>query len=135
MGNRRKAREAALQILYPVDLSHLNAKEAMSLYWQNHPSQDEVIEFTRQLVEGVLRNQAEIDKLIELHSTHWKLGRMACVDRNILRMAVFELLFCRDIPKSVSLNEAIELGKKFGTEDSGAFINGVLDNIAKEVKP
>jgi len=134
MGNRRKAREAALQILYQVDLSRMSPHDAMKMYWRQHPSLPEVTEFADQLVEGVLRNQIEIDKVIEIHSTHWKLGRMACVDRNVLRIAAYELLYCRDIPKSVSLNEAIELGKRFGTEDSGAFINGVLDNIAKEVK-
>jgi len=134
MGNRRKGREAALQILYQVDLSRITPREAMQLYWRQHPSIPEVQEFADQLVEGVVRNRPEIDKVIEVHSTHWKLGRMACVDRNVLRIAAYELLYCHDIPKSVSLNEAIELGKKFGTEDSGAFINGVLDNIAKEVK-
>src|SRR4029434_10101978 len=135
MGNRRKAREAALQILYQVDLSKNNPKEALKLYWVEHPPIPEVEEFGNRLVEGVIRNQAEIDRLIETHSTHWKLGRMACVDRNILRIAVCELLYFHDIPKSVTLNEAIELGKKFGTEDSGAFINGVVEHISKEVKP
>jgi transcription antitermination protein NusB len=135
MGNRRKAREAALQILYQIDVSKNTPKEALRLFWSEHSSLPEVEEFGDRLVEGVVRNQPEIDRLIESHSTHWKLNRMACVDRNILRIAVYELLYCHDIPKSVSLNEAIELGKKFGTEDSGAFINGVLDNIAKEVKP
>jgi N utilization substance protein B len=135
MGTRRKAREAALQILYQVDLSKLDPKEAIQFFRQNHPSVPEVEEFTHQLVEGVVRNRIEIDRLVEQHSTHWKLSRMTCVDRNILRIAVYELMYCHDIPASVSLNEAIEIGKKFGTEDSGSFINGVLDNIAKELKP
>jgi N utilization substance protein B len=69
-----------------------------------------------------------------MHSTHWKISRMALVDRNILRMAVFEFLYCTDIPASVTINEAIEIAKKFGTEESGAFVNGVLDHIAKELK-
>jgi N utilization substance protein B len=135
MGTRRKAREAALQILYQVDLSKLDPKEAMQLFWKNHSSIPEVEEFAYQIVEGVVRNRLEIDRLVEQHSTHWKLSRMTCVDRNILRIAVYELMYCHDIPASVSLNEAIEIGKKFGTEDSGSFINGVLDNIAKELKP
>jgi len=134
MGNRRKAREAALQVLYQVDLSKINPGEALELFWMQESASAEIKDFTTQLVEGVLQNQAEVDQLVEKHATHWKLLRMACVDRNILRLAVYELLCCKDIPKSVSLNEAIELGKKFGTEESGSFINGVLDHIAKEIK-
>ncbi len=135
MGNRRKSREAALQILYKIDLSKMEPRDAMKVFWQHYPPEDDVEEFSNQIVEGVIRNRSEIDRLIELHSTHWKLSRMAYVDRNILRMAVYELLYCHDIPHSVTLNEAIEVAKKFGTEESGAFINGVLDNIAKELKP
>ncbi len=134
MGNRRKAREAALQVLYQVDLSKINPGEALELFWMQESASAEIKDFTTQLVEVVLQNQAEVDQLVEKHATHWKLLRMACVDRNILRLAVYELLCCKDIPKSVSLNEAIELGKKFGTEESGSFINGVLDHIAKEIK-
>ena len=113
----------------------MEPRDAMKVFWQHYPPEDDVEEFSNQIVEGVIRNRSEIDRLIELHSTHWKLSRMAYVDRNILRMAVYELLYCHDIPHSVTLNEAIEVAKKFGTEESGAFINGVLDNIAKELKP
>jgi len=134
MGLRRKSREATLQILYQVDLSQGDAKELCAAYWQQHELESEAKEFAENLVNGVLRNLKEIDHLIESHSTHWKISRMSCVDRNILRIAVFELLYQSDIPASVSLNEAIEIGKKFGTEDSGAFINGILDHIAKELK-
>ena len=81
------------------------------------------------LIKGVLDNKSRIDKLIEQFSSNWKISRMGCVDRNILRIAVFEMLRCQDIPAKVSINEAIEIGKKFGTEDSGAFINGILDSI------
>ncbi len=134
MGLRRKSREATLQILYQLDLSQGDAKELCTAYWQQHELEPEAKEFAEHLVNGVLRNLKEIDHLIESHSTHWKISRMSCVDRNILRIAVFELLYQSDIPASVSLNEAIEIGKKFGTEDSGAFINGILDHIAKELK-
>ncbi len=133
MGNRRKSREAALQILYKIDLSKLEPKEAMKVYWRHYPSTEDVEDFANQIVDGVVRNRLEVDKLLEDHSTHWKLSRMACVDRNILRMAVYELMYCHDIPHSVTLNEAIEIAKKYGTEESGAFINGVLDNIAKAI--
>jgi N utilization substance protein B len=81
------------------------------------------------LVQGVLRTKTELDALIERYSEHWSLGRMSGVDRNLMRIAVFELLCCRDIPAKVSINEAVDIGKKFGTEESGAFINGIVDGI------
>ena len=98
------------------------------------PALEEVKTFTRQIIDGVSTNVREIDQLVESHSTHWKVSRMASVDRNILRMAVFELLYCQDIPASVTINEAIEIAKKYGTEESGAFVNGILDHIAKALK-
>ncbi|MBF0492817.1 MAG: transcription antitermination factor NusB [Deltaproteobacteria bacterium] len=134
MGNRRKAREAALQLLYPIDLGKFSPQELFPLFWKNQAEEEGTRDFTEHLVLGVTHNLKEIDELLEKHSTHWKLSRMSIVDRNILRMAVYEILYCEDIPKSVTLNEAIDIGKKFGTEDSGAFINGVLDNLAKGVK-
>jgi len=85
--------------------------------------------FFHHLVNGVREHRHAIDTAIERFSSNWKLSRMSCVDRNILRIAVFELLFCADIPPKVSINEAIDVGKRFGTEESGAFINGILDSI------
>ena len=145
MGNRRKAREASLQLLYEIDLGTRDCREVIGEF-QKAPGRifnqwsepltngEEVLEFTVQITMGVWENVHEIDRLIEMHSTHWKISRMALVDRNILRMAVFELLYCPDIPASVTINEAIEIAKKFGTEESGSFVNGVLDHIAKELK-
>ena len=83
-----------------------------------------------ELVEGVRTHQAEIDRLIEQHSHNWRLDRMSRIDRNVLRLGVFELKYRPDIPKKVSLNEAVELGKNFGTEESSAFVNGLLDRVA-----
>jgi N utilization substance protein B len=85
--------------------------------------------FFLQLVNGVLAAQPQIDFLIEKYSKNWKVQRMSCVDRNVMRVAVFEMLFCPDIPPKVSINEAIDVAKKFGTEESGAFINGIVDRI------
>lgn len=145
MGNRRKAREATLQLLYEAEFSGHDFPRILGVFAQD-PARllgdaaesaqtlDEIKHFTVQIVEGTWKNLHEIDRLIEGHSTHWKISRMALVDRNILRMAVFELIGCPDIPASVTLNEAIEIAKKFGTEESGAFINGVLDHIAKDLK-
>ncbi|HEX5032946.1 MAG TPA: transcription antitermination factor NusB [bacterium] len=146
MGNRRKAREVTLQLLYETELAQKSGKEVTERFWKDPHSliledselspvaMDEVKAFTRQILEGVSSNVREIDGLIEQHSTHWKVSRMASVDRNILRMAVFELLYCQDIPASVTINEAIEIAKKYGTEESGAFVNGILDHIAKALK-
>jgi len=145
MGNRRKAREASLQLLYEIDLGNKASEDVIGAFRVNADrllldtpdpgfNCDEIKEFTSQITEGVWSNVHEIDRLIEMHSTHWKISRMALVDRNILRMAVFELLYCPDIPASVTINEAIEIAKKYGTEESGSFVNGVLDHIAKELK-
>lgn len=135
MGNRRKSREAALQALYQIDLAKAEPEKALEQYWKNNIDTEEIQEFANLLVQGVISHLSELDQLIEKHSTHWKLSRMACVDRNILRMSAYELIHCKDIPASVSLNEAIEIGKKFGTEDSSSFINGILDNLAREIRP
>ncbi len=136
MGLRRKAREQALQILYQMEMQGGDLKATLNLYWKNHEeAAGPVREFTTQLAEGTLRNLPEIDELIEKHSMHWRVPRMSVIDRNILRLGVYELLYLHDVPTSVTLNEAIEIAKKFGTESSSAFINGILDHIAKEVRP
>jgi len=90
-------------------------------------------EFAKQIVLGVMEHQREIDRLIEERSEHWRLDRMTIVDRNILRIAIFELLYCSEVPPKVTLNEAIDLGKRYGSEESGNFINGILDRIQNEV--
>lgn len=103
------------------------------LFWQDQKVGPETIDFAKKLVDGVGQRRDEINVLIETHSEHWKLSRMSRVDRNILRMAVLELLAMEDIPCKVTIDEAIELGKKFGTGESGAFINGILDQILKQL--
>jgi N utilization substance protein B len=134
MGHRRKARELAVQILYQIEMKGSEPKEVFDLFWKNEEASPDIRKFATDLVEGTYRNRKEIDLLIERHSLHWKLSRMAVVDRNILRLGVYELLYLHDVPTSVVLNEAIEIAKRFGTEDSGAFINGILDNVAKEIR-
>ena len=129
MTTRRRAREIALQVLYQLDIVKGDPKEALTLYFDNFRPSEKAREFCQRLVEGVCREQEEIDRLIEEQAENWTLKRVAVVDRNILRMATFELQNCPDIPFKASLNEAIELAKKFGNDDSGAFINGVLDRI------
>ncbi|HSA58424.1 MAG TPA: transcription antitermination factor NusB [bacterium] len=132
MGDRRKSREFALQLLYEMEVKGADPKSVLERAHED--VSEEGRKFATDLLDGTYRNRKEIDELIERHSLHWKMARMAVVDRNILRLAVYELLYLHDVPTSVVLNEAIEIAKKFGTEDSGAFINGILDKVAKEVR-
>jgi N utilization substance protein B len=133
MGTRRQARESALQMLYQFELSGGDPEVLLGSEVMDGLS-TEVREFATDLVNGVRENLAEIDGLIQSHSTNWKLARMAAVDKNILRVAVFELKNRYDIPVKVTINEAVEIAKKFGSTDSGAFVNGILDNIAQELR-
>ena len=132
MRKRTKAREYALQILYAVDITKDDPKECVENFWDgSDESSDEVKAFAGALVLGVCDNIKKINSLITKHATNWQLDRMAVIDRNVLRLATYELLFVEDIPPKVSINEAIDLAKKFGGNDSGKFVNGVLDKINK----
>ncbi len=134
MGHRRRSREIALQILYQIDISGDDIEKAIELFWMNFKHREDAKPFTLELVRGVWNFKSEIDPLIKMASKNWKLTRMSSVDRNILRTSVYEILRCDDIPYKVSINEAVDLGKKYGTEDSGAFINGILDFIVSEIE-
>jgi N utilization substance protein B len=134
LGARRRARELAVQILYQMEANPLDAAEALESFWQDVSAPGQVREFAARIVQGVHQYREEIDRCIGTYSEHWRLERIDRVDRNVLRMGVFELLYCDDIPVKVALNEAIDIGKKFGTEESGAFINGILDRISKTEK-
>jgi N utilization substance protein B len=128
---RTKARERALQALYQIDVAATDLDEALARFWPSfEPVEREVREGAEALVRGVAAHRREIDGAIEEVSTNWRLDRMARVDRNVLRLAVFELRWREDVPVKVCIDEAIELGKKYGSESSGAFVNGVLDRIA-----
>ncbi len=127
---RTKARERALQALYQIDVAAEGIDDALSRFWRSfEPVEREVMVLAEALVRGVAAHRRAIDDAIERVSTHWRLDRMAKVDRNVLRLAVYELLET-DVPIKVAINEAIELGKKYGSEGTGAFVNGVLDKIA-----
>ncbi|HMK71889.1 MAG TPA: transcription antitermination factor NusB [Myxococcaceae bacterium] len=140
MGARRIGRERALQALYQLEMVALEPTAALEVAWASEPEEGtkdtrtEARAFADDLVRGVREHQEEIDRLLEEHSHNWRLDRMARVDRNVLRLAVYELRYREDIPKKVTLNEAVELGKRFGTEESSAFINGILDRIAQMVE-
>ena len=129
MGTRRYARELAMQALFSMDMSCMFSAEQLAEYRRCFPPGKHVLPFFERLTDGVLQYKSPIDHVIERYSSNWKVQRMACVDRNILRLAVFELLYCADIPAKVSINEAIDIAKKFGSSESGSFINGILDSI------
>ncbi|HBI47758.1 MAG TPA: transcription antitermination factor NusB [Smithella sp.] len=129
MRGRRKAREIALQVLYGLNFVNVDVQEALDLFWGNFVAPKAAKEFAAFLVQGICENKEELDKLIAGCSDNWSLGRMSRVDINILRLAVFEFLYCNDIPPKVTLNEAVDLGKTFGSENSGSFINGILDAL------
>src|SRR5919204_700148 len=131
---RTKARERAVQALYQIDVAATDLDEALSRFWKSfEPVEREVMDLAEELVRGVARHRREVDELIEGVSSNWRLDRMAKVDRNVLRLAAYELVHRPEVPVKVVINEAIELGKKYGSESSGAFINGVLDKIASSL--
>ncbi len=132
MRKRSKARELALKFLYQVDISKEGYEDALVHFWRERRTAKPVKEFTTQLIIGTLENLAHIDSMLSKYARNWQLKRMAVVDRNILRLAGFELLFLEDIPRKVSINEAVELAKKYGDVDSGKFVNGILDKIHKK---
>ena len=129
MRKRTQAREYALHILYQMDITGDSASAALDRFWQDNNCETEVRDFAGQLVQGSSENLAEIDTIISRHSEHWKLYRMAAIDRGILRLATYEILYRNDIPPKATINEALEMAHKYSTPDSGKFINGILDKI------
>jgi N utilization substance protein B len=129
--NRRKGRELALQALYQIEMTGDPSGAAVDLFLQHFEGNTKAKEFARRLVSGTVSQRAEIDRLIAQATEHWKIERLAKVEFVLLRMAAYELVFCADIPTSVTLDEAIEIAKRFGSEDSAGFINGVLDHVAQ----
>ncbi len=129
MRKRRKSRELALQVLYQWDMTRQEATKTLALLQDHFSSSEEKDGFAERIVLGVVEHCEEIDRIVETYSENWRLDRMTIIDRNILRIATFELLYCADVPPKVTLNEAIDLGKRFGSADSGSFINGILDRI------
>jgi N utilization substance protein B len=158
MGKRREARERAVQFLFQSDLNPpVKLRAELELFWQTQrltaiserqrgptwgqetevppPSAEEteVIDFAESLIRGVLQHQARLDEIIAVHAQNWSVQRMAVVDRNVLRLAIYEMLYREDIPPVVSINEAVEIAKKYSTEDSGKFVNGILDKVKSEL--
>ena len=132
MGGRRLSREMALKALFQIDLVNTNMEEALEYTFKNGELSDEVKDFSLILVKGVMSNLSDIDKVINHSANNWSLERITNIDRSILRIAIYEILYLKNIPKSVSINEAVELAKKYGTKSSFSFVNGVLGQINKD---
>ena len=141
MASRRRAREFALQALYRADVGADGVDEALEALWQGQldglipgrPAEEEEVNFARRIAQGAHEEKEFVDGLIEKASKNWRVPRMPAIDRSILRLAAYELARCPDVPASVSINEAVELAKRFGEKESRAFVNGILDRIASEV--
>lgn len=132
---RRKAREVALQVLYQKDITQESLKDTWHAFCEHHHPLPACLDYAWELAQGVCKRQTQIDILIGRYATHWRVERMSPIDRNILRVAIYEMLFIDDVPPKVSINEAVELAKIYGTETSGAFVNGILDALYhKELK-
>jgi N utilization substance protein B len=136
MGKRREGREAAVQFLFQNDLNKAEGPEvpaALEQFWKLRESPGKTREFAGDLIKGVLGNIEPIDERIKRVTANYELHRIAPVDRNILRVAIYEMLYTSEVPPVVCINEAIEIAKKFGSEDSGRFVNGILDRLKEEV--
>jgi len=134
---RTQARECALQILYQYEMNPEPIREILGKFWsqQDETFSEDIRSFAEKLALGTIEHQAEIDQVLEKHADNWELARMAMIDRNIMRFATYELLYLADVPPKVTLNEAVNLAKKFSQEESGKFVNGVLDKINHTEKP
>lgn len=132
MGARSSGRESALQMLFAMEAGGGSAERVVAAYWRETPGDPEGREYADQVVRGVSDELTAVDEAIRKASTNWRLERMARVDRNVLRVGAWELMRSNDVPRAVILDESVELAKRFGSEDSGAFVNGVLDRIATD---
>lgn len=133
MGTRHRARQYAIQLLFQLDATGDEPADSIPLFWEGRPAPEAVVRFTEDLVRGSWKNRAGLDAVLEESAANWKVERMAMVDRNVLRLAVFELLHSKT-PSPVVLDEAIELAKQFGTADSGTFVNGILDSVSRRLE-
>jgi N utilization substance protein B len=136
MGRRRQSRELALQLLYELDVrGDRDPGPVIEAFWGRQPTPEEVRAFAEAIVRGVAAHQPKIDELIARFAEHWELDRMAVVDRNVLRAGIWELLWGVDVPAKVAINEALEIARRFSTEESTRFINGILDRVRREACP
>ena len=133
MGKRRSSRELAMKFLYQRELNDGIVEQQMEEFWERNPCQNEIQQFTEELLQTVFKNKKQIDEVLDKASDNWSLSRMAIIDRNLLRLAACEIMFNKNVPAKAVIDEAIEIAKKYGCGDSSSFINGVLDRINKEI--
>lgn len=134
MGRRRKAREDTLRILFRQEFDDQDIEETLARYWAGRKADDQVREYSTWLTKGIISRLEVIDRIIQSVSEHWRISRMALIDRNILRMAVFELLLEKNIAPAVIINEAIEIAKKYSGDEAATFVNGILDAVRKNIE-
>lgn len=131
MRKRTLARECALKILYKIEVGKDSVQESFDDFWSRQEALEEVRKFAEEIVKGVYENITRIDEIISKYAENWDIKRIAIIDKNIMRIGIFELLYMETIPAKVSINEAIDLAKRYGDVDSGKFVNGILDKIRK----
>lgn len=133
MGKRRQSRELVIQFLYLIEMNKGEVQDQLKLFWESHPAAEDVQSFTEDILKDTFDHKEAIDARLEKYSDNWTLSRMAVIDRNLLRMAASEILYSKTVPPKVAIDEAVEIAKRFGSEDSPNFINGILDRILKEL--
>ncbi len=133
MGKRRLSREFVIQFLYLTEMNEGEIQNQLQLFWENHPAAEDVQLFTEVILKDVFDHKEQIDVRLEKYSDNWTLSRMTVIDRNLLRMAASEILYSKTVPPKVAIDEAVEIAKRFGSEDSAHFINGILDRVLKEM--
>ena len=133
MGKRRAGRELALRILFQVDMAQVDPAEAIAAAFAEGDYEDDTLAFAQQLVLGAAQHRAGVDEVIARYARGWTLERMANIDRNVLRLATYEILYLPDIPPSVTVDEAVEMAKKYSTAESGRFVNGILGNLLRHL--
>jgi N utilization substance protein B len=134
MGKRRKARETTLQILFQLEFNNAQPGEVFDSFWKTRRATKEIKEHSRWLVDNITSHRENIDRIIQSVSSNWRISRMAIVDRNILRIAVCELLYEENLAPAIVINEAIEIAKKYSSEEGATFVNGILDAVRKEIQ-
>jgi len=135
MGNRRFSRELVVQFLYLTEMNEGEISSQLESFWENNSCEKDVQSFAEDILNDIFDQKKEIDARLEKYSDNWTLSRMTVIDRNLLRMAASELMYSKTVPPKVAIDEAVEIAKKYGAEDSPNFINGILDRILKELKP
>jgi len=134
MGKRRKARESTLKILFQLEFNDSQPENISDSFWQHRRVSSEIKEYCLWLLKGILSHRESIDRLIQSVSQHWRLDRMALVDRNVMRIAVYELLYEENIAPAIIIDEAIEIARKYSSDEAATFVNGILDAVRKKIE-